>query len=105
MIKQAAIDRVKEAFGNFKAGIVGQQLRVVRFHLLQKFYVRMLAVGDTAQLLHHQTDVVIVEVDTLFHRLLHGVPVRLLKALLRPGGHFQKAPILRVKTLQDGLCN
>lgn len=47
----------------------------------------------------------IVEVDTVFHRLLHGMPVGLFKALLRAGSHFQKSTILRVKALQDGLSN
>jgi len=43
--------------------------------------------------------------DALLHRLLNGVPVRQFETLLRAGSHFQKAPVLRIKTLQNGLCN
>lgn len=49
--------------------------------------------------------VVIVEMDPLLHRLLHGVPVSLFKALLRAGSDFKKTPILRVKSLQYRLGN
>ncbi|CNV30127.1 Uncharacterised protein [Salmonella enterica subsp. enterica serovar Bovismorbificans] len=56
-------------------------------------------------MLHHQTHMMIIEVDTAFHRLLDGVPVGLFKTLLRAGSHFQKSTILRVKALQDGLSN
>jgi hypothetical protein len=43
--------------------------------------------------------------DPLLHRLLHGVPVSLFKALLRAGSDFKKTPILRVKSLQYRLGN
>ncbi len=48
---------------------------------------------------------VIIKVNTLLHRLLHGVPVSLLKALLRPGCHFKETTILGIEALQNGLCN
>ena len=47
----------------------------------------------------------VVQMDALFHRLLHRRPVRLLEALLRAGGHFQKAAVLRIEALQDRLCD
>lgn len=75
------------------------------FYTQQKCGVGTFAASDAAQLFHHQTHVVIVEVNTAFHRLLHGMPVSLFKALLRAGGHFQKSTILGVETLQNRLSN
>ncbi len=45
----------------------------------------------------------IVQMDTLFHGLLNSLPVRLFKALLRPGRDFQKPAVLGVKPLQNSL--
>jgi predicted glycoside hydrolase/deacetylase ChbG (UPF0249 family) len=39
-----------------------------------------LSFRDAAQLLHHQTHMVVIEVDPLFHRLLHRMPCRLFAA-------------------------
>ncbi|STQ08083.1 Uncharacterised protein [Enterobacter cloacae] len=62
-------------------------------------------VGNAAQLFHHQTHVMIVEVNTLLHGLLDRMPVGVLKALLRAGGDFQKTTILGIEALQNSLCN
>ncbi len=43
----------------------------------------------------------IIQMDTRFHRLLHRLPVRLFKALLRACGNVEKATVLRIKTLQN----
>ena len=75
------------------------------FHPQQKSGIDIDAAGDAAQLLYHQTHMMIVEMNTLFHGLLHGVPVCLLEALLRPARHFQKTAILSIKALQNGLRN
>ena len=78
---------------------------VMILHAQQKFRIRAFTVGNTAQLLHHQTHVVVVKMDTLLHRLLHRMPVSVFKALLGAGGHFQKTSILGIKALQNSLGN
>ncbi|MDF3008981.1 MAG: hypothetical protein K0R86_2848, partial [Enterobacter kobei] len=98
---QTAVDGVKEAFRDFKTRVIGQQGGVLLFNAQQKSGGERLVIRNTAQLLDHQANVVIVEMDTVFHRLLHGVPVCLLETLLCAGGDFQEAPILRVKALQN----
>ncbi len=103
MVVQPAINGIEKALSNFKARVIGKQVGVVTLHAQQKIGVGGLAFHNAAQLLHHQPDVVIVEVDAAFHRLLDGVPVGLLEAVLRARGNFQKTTILRVKPLQDGL--
>ena len=105
MVKQAAVDRIEKALGNFKTRVIRQQTGVVGFHPQQKVGIRALSFRDAAQLLHHQTRMVVIEVDPLFHRLLHRMPVGLFKALLRAGSHFEKTPILSVKSLQYRLGN
>ena len=103
VIIKPAIDRIKKAFSDFKAWIIGKQVGVVTLHAQKKIGIGGLAFHNAAQLLHHQPDMVIVEMDAAFHRLLDGVPVGLLEAVLRARGNFQKTTILRVKPLQDGL--
>ena len=105
VVKQAAVDRIEKALGNFKTRVIRQQTGVVGFHPQQKVGIRALSFRDAAQLLHHQTHMVVIEVDPLFHRLLHRMPVGLFKALLRAGSHFEKTPILSVKSLQYRLGN
>lgn len=78
---------------------------VLLFHPQKKIDVGAFPFGDAAQLLYYRAHVVIVEMDPLLHRLLHGVPVSLFKALLRAGSDFKKTPILRVKSLQYRLGN
>ena len=76
MVKQSAVDRIEKALGNFKARVIRQQLGVLLFHPQKKIDVGTFPFGNAAQLLYHQANVVIVEMDTLLHRLLYGVPVR-----------------------------
>ena len=99
MVKQSAVDRIEKALGNFKARVIRQQLGVLLFHPQKKIDVGTFPFGNAAQLLYHQANMVIVEMDTLLHRLLYGVPVSLFKALLRAGGHLQETPVLGVESL------
>jgi hypothetical protein len=61
--------------------------------------------GNTAKLLYDEPYVMIVKIDTAFHRLLNGVPVGLFKALLRTRGDLKKSTVLRIEPLQDGVGN
>ncbi|GJK63700.1 hypothetical protein TUM17563_14650 [Klebsiella oxytoca] len=75
------------------------------FYLQQKIGIGIFTIGNAAQLLDDQADMVIVEMNTLLHRLLDGMPVSLFKALLGAGSHFKKTTVLGVKTLQNSLSN
>src|SRR5471030_34236 len=61
--------------------------------------------GDTFELSNNQPDMMIVEMDPLFHRRLHCRPIGLLKPVLRARSDFQKAAILGVKPLQNHLSD
>ncbi len=45
----------------------------------------------------------IIEMNAGLHGMLHRLPFRLLKPLLRTSSDVEKATILRIKTLQDGV--
>ncbi len=99
VVKQAAVDRIEKALGNFKAWVIRQKLGVLLFHPQKKIDVGTFPFGNAAQLLYYQANVMIVEMDALLHRLLHRVPVSLFKALLRAGGHLEETPVLGVESL------
>ena len=105
VLEQPAVDRVKEAFGDLEARVVRQQVDIDCFDPAGEVSVEVFLPGDAFELLHHQADVMVIQMDALFHRPLHRRPVRLLEALLRAGGHFQKAAVLRIEALQDRLCD
>lgn len=105
MVKQPAINGIEKALRNFEARVIRQQVGIVFFYPQQKIGIGIFTIGNTAQLLDDQADMVIVEMNTLLHRLLDGMPVSLFKALLGAGSHFKKTTVLGVKTLQNSLSN
>ncbi len=105
MVKQPAINGIEKALRNFETRVIRQQVGIVFFYLQQKIGIGIFTIGNAAQLLDDQADMVIVEMNTLLHRLLDGMPVSLFKALLGAGSHFKKTTVLGVKTLQNSLSN
>ncbi|MOA09200.1 hypothetical protein D3C78_1290140 [compost metagenome] len=103
MSEQPTVDRIEEAFGNLKTWVLRQQIGIHRLHPTGEVCIKILLPGDALQLLYHQADVMIIQVDSFFHRLLYCRPVRPLKTLLRTGGHLQEAAVLCIKALQDRL--
>ncbi|SWI89619.1 Uncharacterised protein [Klebsiella pneumoniae] len=105
MVKQPTIDGIEKALRNFEARVIRQQAGIVFFYPQQKVAIGIFAIGNAAQLLDDQADMVIVEMDTLLHCLLDGMPVGLFKALLGAGSNFKKTTVLGVETLQNSLRN
>ena len=93
MVKQPAINGIEKALRNFETRVIRQQVGIVFFYLQQKIGIGIFTIGNAAQLLDDQADMVIVEMNTLLHRLLGA------------GSHFKKTTVLGVKTLQNGLSN
>jgi hypothetical protein len=75
------------------------------FHSQEEIGVGTFALSDTTKLFNNQANMMIIKVNTAFHRLLYRVPVGLFKALLRTRCDFQKTPVLGVKALQNSLGN
>jgi len=60
--------------------------------------------GDAFKLCNHQSYMMVIKVNSLFHCRLHGSPVSLFKALLGTRSDLKKAAILSIETLQYRLC-